>query len=101
VYKWALPCVPWLKLFRGTSSAKAYVKKNPIPLTDPGVLWGCEKYRLPHFIDNRFTVGGRVAALRAGSALPHRKIPGTEIHLMEFLIKVICNIFIYFIFISF
>jgi hypothetical protein len=34
--------------------------------------------RFPHFVHNRLTDGGEVVSLRAGSALPHRKIPGTH-----------------------
>jgi hypothetical protein len=29
-----------------------------IPVTDRGGLYGCERSRLPHFLDNRLTDGG-------------------------------------------
>jgi hypothetical protein len=34
--------------------------------------------RLPHFLDNRFTVGGEVVSLTLQSPFTFRKIPGTD-----------------------
>jgi hypothetical protein len=38
-------------------------KIKAIPLTGSGDPYGCETSRLPHFLDNRLTDGGKVAGL--------------------------------------
>jgi hypothetical protein len=35
-------------------------KCTAIPVTDRGGQYGCETSRLPHFLDNRLTDGGKV-----------------------------------------
>jgi hypothetical protein len=42
---------------RGVKNCKA------IPVTGRGGSQGCERLRLPHFLDNRLTVGGKVVSL--------------------------------------
>jgi hypothetical protein len=39
---------------------------------------GFETSRLPHFLDNRLTVGGEVVSLTRQPPFTPRKIPGTE-----------------------
>jgi hypothetical protein len=40
------------------------VKKGiAIPVTGRGGPWGCEMLRLPHFVNNRLTDGGKVVSL--------------------------------------
>jgi hypothetical protein len=38
-------------------------KGRTIPVTCRGGPYGCEKSRLPHFLDSRFTNGGEVVSL--------------------------------------
>jgi hypothetical protein len=38
-------------------------KGKAIPVTGHGSIWGCEMSRLPHFLDNRLTDGGKVVSL--------------------------------------
>jgi hypothetical protein len=48
-------------------------------VTGRGAPYGCETSRLPYFLDNQFTDGGEVAALRAGRPrFNPRNIPGTH-----------------------
>jgi hypothetical protein len=39
------------------------VKDKAIPITGRGGPWGCERSRLPHFLENRLTDGGEVVSL--------------------------------------
>jgi hypothetical protein len=45
-------------------------KAKAIPVTGREGPQGCERLRLPHFLDSRLTDAGRL--------LPPRKIPGTR-----------------------
>jgi hypothetical protein len=47
-----------------------------IRLTGRGGSYGWETWRFPYFLDSLLTDGGEVSALRAGRALPPRKIRG-------------------------
>jgi hypothetical protein len=38
-------------------------KNTAIPVTGRGGPWGCERSKLPHFLDNRLTDGGEVVSL--------------------------------------
>jgi hypothetical protein len=38
------------------------IKVEAIPVTDRGVLYGCETSKLPHFLENRMTDGGKVVS---------------------------------------
>jgi hypothetical protein len=60
------------------SQAYLKVKGKAIPVTGSGGPLGCETSRLPHFIDNRLTVGGEVVSLTPRSPFAPRKIPGTH-----------------------
>jgi hypothetical protein len=46
-----------------------------IPVTGSAGPWGCETSRLPHFLDNRLTDGGKVVSLTRRPPLTP-KIPG-------------------------
>jgi hypothetical protein len=48
-----------------TNSSHRMLKKKgkDIPVTGCGRPWGCESSRLPNFLDNRFTDGGKVVRL--------------------------------------
>jgi hypothetical protein len=37
-------------------------KSKAIPVTGRGGLWGCEMLRIPHYLDNRLTDGGKVVS---------------------------------------
>jgi hypothetical protein len=55
-------CLTWSIMCREcvchpTSNSKS------IPLTGPGVVFGCEMLRIPHCLDNRLTDGGKVVSL--------------------------------------
>jgi hypothetical protein len=50
-------------------SISQIMKGKAIPVTGRGGPLGCETSRLPHFLYNRFTHGGELSALRAGSPL--------------------------------
>jgi hypothetical protein len=46
-------------------------KGKALPVTGRGGPYGCERLRLPHFLDIWLTDGGKVvSALRAGRPLP-------------------------------
>jgi hypothetical protein len=50
-----------------------------IPVTGHGGPYGCEKSRLPHFLDNRLTDGGEAVSLKRRQAVLYpQKIPGTH-----------------------
>jgi hypothetical protein len=40
-----------------------HMKKYNVSLTDSGGPYGCEMYRLPHFLDSWFTDGTKFASL--------------------------------------
>jgi hypothetical protein len=47
-----------------------YVKVKAIPVTSRGSPLGCETSRLPQFLDNRLTDGGKVVSLKRRPPLP-------------------------------
>jgi hypothetical protein len=49
-----------------------------IPVTGRGGPLGCETLRLPYFLDNRLTDGGKVVSLTRRPPFTPRKIPGTH-----------------------
>jgi hypothetical protein len=53
-------------------------KGKAIPVTGRGGPQGCERSRLPHFLDNRLTDGGKVVSLTRQLPFTPRKIPGTR-----------------------
>jgi hypothetical protein len=53
------------------------IKGKAIPVTGCGVPQGCEMSRLPHFLDNRLTDGGKVVSLTRRPPFTSRKIPRT------------------------
>jgi hypothetical protein len=52
--------------------------KKAVPVTGRGDLQGCERSRLPHFLDNRLTDAGEVVSLTRRPPFTPRKIPGTH-----------------------
>jgi hypothetical protein len=52
-----------------TKRAYGNITTNSVPLTDRGCLQGCEKSRLPHFLDSRLIDGGMLSALPNGPSL--------------------------------
>jgi hypothetical protein len=46
-----------------TSTFLSTGENEAIPVTGRGALWGCEWSRLPHFLGNRLTDGGKVVSL--------------------------------------
>jgi hypothetical protein len=54
------------------------ITAKAIPVTGRGGQLGCETSRLPLFLDNLFTDGGELSALRAGRTFIPRNIPGTH-----------------------
>jgi hypothetical protein len=52
-----------------------------IPVTGRGGPYGCETSRIPHFLDNRLTDGGKVVSLR-------RRPPFTPLGIFLVLISV-------------
>jgi hypothetical protein len=53
-------------------------KGTSIPIKGHGGPLSCETSRLPHFLDNRLTVGGEVVSLTRRQPFTSRKIPGTH-----------------------
>jgi hypothetical protein len=51
---------------------------NAIPVTGREDPQGFETWRLPHFLDNRLTNGGKVFSLRRRTLSSPRKFPGTH-----------------------
>jgi hypothetical protein len=49
-----------------------------IHVTGRGGPYGCETSRLPHFLDNRLTGGGKVISLKRQQPFTPNKIPGTH-----------------------
>jgi hypothetical protein len=49
---------------------KVKIKGKAISVTDHGGSYGCETPRLPHFLDNRLTDGGKVVSFT-------RRLPST------------------------
>jgi hypothetical protein len=60
------------------SSRKFLGRGKAIPVTGLGDPYGCETSRLPHFLDNRLTDGGKVVSLTRWPAFTPRKMPGTH-----------------------
>jgi hypothetical protein len=50
-----------------------------IPVTGRGSPQGCEKSRLPHFLDSRLTNGGEVVSLTRRPLFTPRKIPSIRL----------------------
>jgi hypothetical protein len=42
--------------------AEAEVKGTDIPVTGRGGPWGCERSRLPHYLDKQLTDGGKLVS---------------------------------------
>jgi hypothetical protein len=59
-----------------------YIYKGKVfPSTGLGSPYGCERLRIPHFLDNRLTDGGKVVRPKHRALFyspPPRKIPGTH-----------------------
>jgi hypothetical protein len=53
-------------------------KGKAIPVTGRGSPQGCETSRLPYFLDNRLTDGGKVISLTLQPSYTPTKIPGTH-----------------------
>jgi hypothetical protein len=65
--------------FYGMQSSYWYkVKGKAIHLTGREGPWGCETSRLPHFLENRLTDGGKFVILQRRPPFTPRKIPGTD-----------------------
>jgi hypothetical protein len=68
-----------IKHYKNQYQDSKKVKGEAIPVTGRQGPQGCETLRLPHFLDNRLTDGGKVVtALCNGCPLAPRKIPGTH-----------------------
>jgi hypothetical protein len=50
------------KLLQGSYEYKAKRKVKRIPVTGRGGLQGCEMLRIPHYLDNWLTDGGKVTS---------------------------------------
>jgi hypothetical protein len=53
-------------------------KGKAIPITGPEGPCGCERSRLPHFLDNRLTDGGKVVSFTRRPPFTPKKIPRTH-----------------------
>jgi hypothetical protein len=54
-------------------------KKKSIIVTGRGDSQGCETSKVPHFLDNRFTDGGKVVRFTRWPSYTPKKIPHTHI----------------------
>jgi hypothetical protein len=54
------------------------LKRKAILVTGRGGPYGCDKSRLPHFLDIRLTDSGEVASLTLRHGFTSRMIPGTH-----------------------
>jgi hypothetical protein len=54
-------------------------KGKAIPVTGCGGPEGCEKSRLPHFLDNRLSDGGEIVRLTRRPPFTPRKIAGADL----------------------
>jgi hypothetical protein len=54
------------------------VKGKAVPVIGREDPQGCERLRLPHFLDSRFIDGGEVVSLTRRPTFTPRKIPGTH-----------------------
>jgi hypothetical protein len=52
------------------------IKGKAIAVRGSGGPYGCDRSRLPYFLENRLIDGGEVVSLNR--PLPQRKIPGTH-----------------------
>jgi hypothetical protein len=62
-----------------SSSVTIYIyrlEKTSILVTGCGGPWDCETSRLSHFLDNRFTDGGKVVSLTRRPPFTPIKVPG-------------------------
>jgi hypothetical protein len=59
------------------SETRYYAKRN-VPVTGSGGPQGCERSRVPYFLDNRLRDGGEVVSLTRRPSFTTRKIPGTH-----------------------
>jgi hypothetical protein len=57
---------------------RSKIKGKAIPVTGREGPSGCETSRLPHFLDNRLTDGGKVVSLTRWPLFTPRKFPGTH-----------------------
>jgi hypothetical protein len=55
-----------------------WMYSKAISVTGRAGPYGCEMSRLPHFLDNRLTDGGKVVSLTRRPPITPRKIPGTD-----------------------
>jgi hypothetical protein len=53
-------------------------KAKTVPLTCRGGPYGCERSRIPHFLEYRLTDGGEVVILTCRSPFPTGTFPGTH-----------------------
>jgi hypothetical protein len=71
----------WLMLFREILLLVLIIvrkKRKAIPVTGRVVPYGFETSRLPHFLDNRLTDGGKFVSLTRRAPFTTRKIPGAH-----------------------
>jgi hypothetical protein len=54
------------------------IKDKSIPVSGHEGPYGCERLRLPHFLDNLLTDGGKVVSPKRRPPFNPRKIPGTH-----------------------
>jgi hypothetical protein len=59
-------------------SVRCKEKDETIPITGRGGPQGVETSRLPHFLGNQLTDGGKVVSFTHRLAFTPRKIPGTH-----------------------
>jgi hypothetical protein len=57
----------------------ANLKGKAVPVTGHEGHEGCERSRLPHFLDSRLTDGGEVVTLTRRPPFTPGKIPGTHL----------------------
>jgi hypothetical protein len=65
-------------IFQTIGSQMAVSLSKAINVTGRGGQYGCERSRLPHFLDDRLTDGGEVVSLTRRPPFTLRKIPGTH-----------------------
>jgi hypothetical protein len=67
-----------LLLTRFSEMKLVLLKGKAIPVTGRGGPYGCEPSRIPRFLDNRLTDGGKVVNLKRRPPFTPWKVPGTH-----------------------